>query len=177
MFKKIAMAAALFVAACAAPYDLPADDRAAISTRITNFERAFSKGDTNGIIGVVPPRMIQSIAAKGGISETVLRREMAKSARRATQKVKVLSFGMALDQATFLTTPSGRPYGLIPTQTRIQAPSGLTVQSNNSTLTVEDGGEWYLIRVDDAGQIELLREVYPDFQGVSFPKGTSKVIQ
>jgi hypothetical protein len=83
---------------------------------------------------------------------------------------------MSLDSAEFLTTPTGRVYGLIPTQTVVQTPGGTQLQSNNQTLTLEDGGIWYLIRIDDAQQIELMRELYPDFKDVSFPKGTSKVI-
>ncbi|WP_299412503.1 hypothetical protein [uncultured Sulfitobacter sp.] len=176
MIRTLLIAATLFVAACAAPYNLPSQDRADIAQRIASFERAFVRGNTTEIINVVPPRMITAIAARGGVSERVLRREMAKLTREATAKIKVVSFGMALDQAKFLTTPSGRPYGLIPTQTVVQTPNGTKLQSNNSTLTLEDGGKWYLIRIDDAQQIDLMREVYPDFKGVSFPKGTTKVI-
>ncbi|WP_299024732.1 hypothetical protein [uncultured Sulfitobacter sp.] len=176
MIRTLLIAATLFVAACAAPYNLPSQDRADIAQRIASFERAFVRGNTTEIINVVPPRMITAIAARGGVSERVLRREMAKLTREATAKIKVVSFGMALDQAKFLTTPSGRPYGLIPTQTVVQTPNGTKLQSNNSTLTLEDGGKWYLIRIDDAQQIDLMREVYPDFKGVSFSKGTTKVI-
>jgi hypothetical protein len=176
MIRTSLFAAALFMAACAAPYSLPADDRADVAARVAGFEKAFSQGRTAEIISVIPPRMITAIARKGGVSEKVLRREMAKLTREATDKVEIVSFGMALDQAKFLTTPSGRPYGLIPTQTIIKVPGGPKLQSNNNTLTLEDGGKWYLIRVDDAQQINLMREIYPDFKGVTFPKGTSKVI-
>ena len=176
MIRKTLIAATLFVAACAAPYDLPAGDHTAIAARISTFERAFSKGDAAEVIRVVPPRMMSTIAAKRGIPVQDLRRGMIRLTKQATAKVKVVSFGMALDQAKFLTTPSGRPYGLIPTQTVIQTPRGITLQSNTNTLTMEEGGKWYLLRIDDENQIDLMREVYPDFKGVSFPKGTSKVI-
>lgn len=177
MTRKLLIIAAFVLAACAAPYALPANDRADIAKRIISFEQAFLAGQTTAIINVIPPRMITAIAAKGGVSEKTLRREMAKSTREATREVKVVSFGMALDQARFLTTPSGRPYGLIPTQTIVQIPGSTSkLQSNNTTLTLEDGGKWYLMRIDEGRQIELLREVYPDFKGVTLPKGTTKVI-
>jgi hypothetical protein len=176
MIRTLLMATTLLVAACAAPYTLPADDRADIAARIAGFERAFLNGNTNEIVSVVPPRMIASIANDAGVSEDLLRTEMAKLTREATRDVKVVSFGMSLDSAEFLTTPTGRVYGLIPTQTVVQTPGGTQLQSNNQTLTLEDGGIWYLIRIDDAQQIELMRELYPDFKDVSFPKGTSKVI-
>lgn len=176
MFRILLVATALFVAACAAPYTLPANDRADIAKRIAGFERAFVNGDTTEVVNVVPPRMITAIATRGGVSETVLRREMAKLTREATRNVKVVSFGMSLANAKFLTTPTGRPYRLIPTRTVVQTPGGTKLQSNTQTLTLEDGGKWYLIRIEDAGQIDLMRSVYPDFKGVTFPKGRAKVI-
>ena len=177
MTKRLLIIAAFLLAACAAPYALPANDRADIAKRITSFERAFLAGQTNQIINVIPPRLITAIATTEGVPEKALRREMAKATREATRKVKVVSFGMALDQAKFLTTPSGRPYGLIPTQTVVQIPGSTSkLQSNNTTLTLEDGGKWYLMRIDEGRQIELLRNAYPDFKGVTLPKGTTKVI-
>ncbi len=177
MIRTLLMAALLFSAACAATYTLPPQDRAAIATRIASFERAFVNGDTTQIINVVPPRMIRAIARDSGVDEQLLRSEMAKLTREATAEVEVLSFGMSLENARFLTTPSGRPYGLIPTQTVVQVPGGgPRLQSDTTTLTLQDGGAWHLIRVEDSQQINLLREVYPEFQGVEFPEGTSKVI-
>lgn len=177
MIRKLLIAATLFMAACAAPYDLPTNDRADIAARVTSFERAFVRGNTPEIINVIPPRMIRAIAAQGGISERALRSQMVKLTREVSSKIKVVSFGMALDRATFMTTPSGRPYGLIPTQTVVQTPNGIKLQSNNHTLTLEDGGKWYLIRIAEGRQVDLMRRVYPDFKGVSFPKGTNKIVK
>jgi len=176
MIRLSLMATALFLAACAAPYAVPPQDRADIAARIASFERAFVTNNTTEIVNVVPPRMIAAIAKDAGVPEKLLREEMAKLTREATRDMKVISFGMSLDTAKFLTTPSGRAYGLIPTQTIVQTPDGEKLQSSNQTLTLEDGGKWYLIRIDDARQIALMRRVYPDFKGVTFPKGTTKVI-
>ena len=176
MTRTLLMATTLFAAACAAPYTLPADDRADIAARIAGFERAFLSGNTTEIVNVVPPRMIAAIATDAGVSEDLLRTEMAKLTREAARDVEVVSFGMSLDSAEFLTTPTGRVYGLIPTQTVVRTPGGAQLQSSNQTLTLEDGGIWYLIRIDDARQIDLMRQLYPDFKDVNFPEGTSKVI-
>lgn len=177
MIRTLLLATALFVAACTTTaYTLPPADRAAIAARIASFERAFVANDTTEIVNVVPPRIITTIASTNGVPEALLRTEMAKLTREATRDVKVLSFGMSLDTAKFLTTPTGRAYGLIPTQTVVQTKNGQKLQSNTQTLTLEDGGAWHLIRIDDARQTGLLREVYPDFKDVIFPKGSSKVI-
>jgi hypothetical protein len=169
MIRPLIFAAVLLVVACATAYTLPPQDRAAIAARIAGFERSFVSGDTAGVIDVVPPRIISAIAQENGVSVNDLRRDMITLTREATRDVKVVSFGMALDRATFRTTPSGRPYGLIPTQTVVQSKGGVDLQSNTSTLTLEDGGTWHLIRIDDARQVNLMRRVYPDFQDVQFP--------
>lgn len=176
MFRALLAAALLLIAACAAPFALPPEDRSAIAQRIAGFERAFVQGNTTEIINVVPPRLITAIARDGGVAETALRREMANLTREATARINVVSFGMALDDARFLTTPAGRPYGLIPTRTVIETPTGTRLQSDNTTLTFEEGGQWYLIRIDEGRQMELMREVYPDFEGVTFPQGTTKAL-
>ena len=177
MIRTLLVATALLVAACTTTaYTLPPADRAAIATRIASFERAFVNNDTTEIVNVVPPRIITAIASDSGVSEALLRTEMAKLTREATRDVKVLSFGMSLDTAKFLTTPTGRPYGLIPTQTVVETKTERKLQSNNYTLTLEDGGAWHLIRIDEPRQIERMREVYPDFKDVTFPKGSAKVI-
>ncbi len=177
MIRPLHLAIALLLAACTtAAYTVPPADRAAIASRIAGFERAFVSNDTAEIVNVVPPRIISAIASESGVPEVLLREEMAKLTREATRDVEVISFGMSLDTAQFLTTPTGRPYGLIPTQTVVKTDAGRTVQSDTLTLTLEDVGIWYLVRIDEARQTQLLREIYPDFRDVSFPKGTSKVV-
>ncbi|MEH6644684.1 hypothetical protein [Sulfitobacter sp.] len=53
---------------------------------------------------------------------------------------------------------------------------GTKLQLDNTMLTLEEGGEWHLARIDEDRQIDLMRRVYPDFKDVTFPKSTSKVI-
>jgi hypothetical protein len=178
MIRPLLAATALLVVACTTTaYTLPPEDRAAIATRVAGFEWAFVNNDTTEIVNVVPPRIISTIAEDSGVPEALLRSEMAKLTREATRDVKVLSFGMSLDNAEFLTTPSGRPYGLIPTQTVVQMQDGQKLQSDTHTLTLEDGGAWHLIRIDEPRQIEIMREVYPDFENVTFPQGSAKVVR
>lgn len=176
MIRALLIAAVLFVAACAAPYTLPSNDRAAIAQRITSFERAFAAQNIKEIINVVPPSLIAAIASDANVPQAQLRTAMETETRNAMRQINIVSFGMALDQATFLTTSKGRPYGLIPTQTVVETPAGTRLQSNNSTLTLQEGGKWYLVRIDQGRQIELLRQIYPDFKGVTFPIGSSKVV-
>jgi hypothetical protein len=177
MIRSLLAASTLLMTACTTTaYQVPPADRAAIAARISGFEQAFINNDTTQIVNVVPPRIITAIATDSGVPEALLRSEMAKLTRAATRDVKVLSFGMSLDDAEFLTTPSGRPYGLIPTRTVVQTDDGRRLQSDTHTLTLEDGGAWHLIRIDEARQIGLMREVYPDFKDVTFPKGTAQVV-
>jgi len=58
----------------------------------------------------------------------------------------------------------------------VVSPAGTKVQSTNTTLALQDGGKWYLVRIDDASQKQLLVQAYPEFSNLSVPKGTTKVI-
>jgi hypothetical protein len=171
------MLALVLVAACAAPYDMPAADRAGMEARVTQFQRDFAANNVPAIVDVVPPKMTDAIAARVGISPAKLRRDTIAQTRTLTKQVKVLSFGMATDQAAFRQTSAGRGYALIPTQSVIRGPDGRKYQSNNTTLAFKDAGQWYLVRIDEDAQRELLLSTYPEFQGLHVAPGTQKVVQ
>ena len=44
--------------------------------------------------------------------------------------------------------------------------------TRNQTLALKDEGVWYMIRIDDQNQINMIRELWPEFAGVDFPLGT-----
>jgi hypothetical protein len=51
------------------------------------------------------------------------------------------------------------------------------ISVNSHTLALMDGGAWYLLRVSEVQQIEILRKVYPEFAGVVFPTGSVEAMK
>jgi len=169
-------AAALFLAACTAPYTPTASEQAGVSARVASFNAAFKRGGYDQVIAAVPPKVYAVAAQRQGVSAAKLQKDLVALTRRLTKGIKVESFDMALDRATYGQTTSGRTYALIPTRTVVVSPAGTKVQSTNTTLALQDGGKWYLVRIDDASQKQLLVQAYPEFSNLSVPKGTTKVI-
>jgi hypothetical protein len=40
-----------------------------------------------------------------------------------------------------------------------------------------DEGVWYIMDVNDPAQADILRQAYPEFEGVTFEPGTMDVIE
>ena len=48
------------------------------------------------------------------------------------------------------------------------AVAGKRVQERSHTLALLDEGKWYLLRVNNAPQLQILREVSPSSQALNF---------
>jgi len=149
-------------------------DRAKVEARVADLNRMMAAGDMAGAMDVVPPRLFQTIAARAGVSEAEFRAAMREMIAAQMQSVSLVSYNMDMAAATPIRTPDdARTYLLIPTMTVMEV-NGQRVKSTTSTLALEDEGEWYLIRVDDANQVALIRELWPEFAAVEFPVGTTE---
>jgi hypothetical protein len=54
--------------------------------------------------------------------------------------------------------------------------AGGKIKATSSTLGLLDEETWYLVRVEDAQQVEILKEVYPAFADVEFPTGSMEPV-
>lgn len=91
--------------------------------------------------------------------------------------VTFVSFSMDLEAATIATLPSGTPYALIPTETVMDlGANGGKMRATASTLGLLDGDTWYLVRTEDGQQVQMLKEIYPEFADVEFPKGAMEAV-
>jgi hypothetical protein len=152
-----------------------AEDQAAIQVRIDQLSGLIRQGDLIGAIDVIPVRLQDAIATRFGIPRDQIKPAMRQVMGNALDGVKIDGFGMDLAGATTLTTPTGgRTYLLIPTWTEMTVQGAGRYRADTQTVAMEDGGQWYLIRVEDAPQQAMLREVYPEFVGVEFLAGTTR---
>jgi hypothetical protein len=169
--------AALLLPATASARSLEDKEKAALATTVAEFDAAMKANNFERIIQTVPPKVINSIATKAGIKVEQLMPMMTAIMKGAMEKVKLESFGMDLAKAEYKETANGTPYVLIPTTTVMSAPEIGKIQQKSHSLGIIDEGKWYLIRVSEAQQIIILREVYPEFTGVEFPSGSTEALQ
>lgn len=145
--------------------------------RIAAFDQAMSEGDYATVVGVVPPAVIAFIAKNAGTTVEELQTAMVEQTTAVMQSVKLRSFEMRSNEATFSETPDGTPYALIPTQSVIEVDADTVYRASSHTLAIIDEGSWYILRVEDPGQLKILREVYPSFAEVEFPKGSMEQVE
>lgn len=149
----------------------------ALVNRIDSFNAAMEAGDMVQIMGVVPPKVLDKIATTYGVTTEQLVAATQEQFAEVMKTVTFVSFEMDLESATFFVLPSGTPYALIPTETVMDlGANGGKMRATASTLGLLDGDTWYLVRTEDGQQVQMLKEIYPEFADVEFPKGAMEPV-
>ncbi|MEG3148697.1 hypothetical protein U1769_02275 [Sphingomonas sp. ZT3P38] len=153
-------------------------DRATIAERIAAFDTMMKEGRVGDSLDFVPPHLLETTAKKFGVPVAAFKASFGGQIATMMKDVKFVSFHMDLSAAKEGVTPDkSRTYLMIPTETVIESPATGRLQSKNTTLALKDGGSWYLVRVDRAEQIVMLREAYPAFEGIEFPNGSTTAVK
>lgn len=167
-----AAALATLAALPALARNITPEDRTAIAERIDAPGAAMTEGDWAALSDSVPPRIREQLATANGMSVDQLRDAMASAMTSIMQAATVEDFGMSLETAEEHQTADGTPYLLIPTFTIIATEGNPRIRVDSQTVALEDGGGWYLVRTDDAAQTAKVKDLFPAFATVAFPKGT-----
>jgi hypothetical protein len=51
------------------------------------------------------------------------------------------------------------------------------VRATSETLALKDDGVWYLVRIDEAAQSDLVKKIYPGFADFEFKPGAMEPVQ
>ncbi len=153
---------------------LTAEESDALAARVAAYHVAMRAADFDAIIGVVPPKLVNHLAAMAGVSTSTLVGLLVDEMKDLFASVTIESYAMDLAAAEHRELADGEPYVFIPTTTKLNAGEGVGRLSMESrTLGLLDGGDWYLLRVADEATARALRQVYPAFGGVEFPAETT----
>ena len=176
LVKRLAAAAALVLALAVPAIAQTAEQRDALAARIAGFDAAMRTNDMSVIMGVVPPKVLEKLAAQFGVTTEQAIESAQQQLDQAMQTVKLVSFGMDLAATEFLTLSDGTLYALIPTETVMQLGETDKIRATSTTLGLLDEGTWYLVRVEDPQQVALVKEIYPAFADVTFPTGAMEPV-
>ena len=171
-----AVVAALLSSPVARARPLDTKEKVALAATVQEFDTAMRGDDYERIIQTVPPKVISSIAKKAGTTVEELNHLMVEQMKTVLKDAKIKSFAMDPESAEYKELSSGAPYALIPTTTVIALPDNKRFKEKSHTLALLDDGKWFLLRVSDASQLLIMREVYPEFSGVEFPSGSMEVL-
>ena len=151
-------------------------ERTALFESVAAFNAAMGSMDLRRVVDVVPPRLLDHIGRQAGVSRPQLIEAMVAAMQTGFAQITIESFSMDVDAARYATTSNGEPYAFIPTRTIVSTNAG-RLRTNSNALALIDGGKWYLLTLDDPGNLQLFRQLYPQFQGVTFPKGSMEAIR
>ncbi|OEO31468.1 hypothetical protein VW23_016335 [Devosia insulae DS-56] len=148
-----------------------------LAARIESFDAAMKASDMSEVMDVVPPKVLDKIAANFNVTTEQLIEATQQQMDQVMKDVEIVSFAMDLEAAEYFETADGTPYALIPTETVMDlGEAGGKVKATSSTLGMFDEETWYLVRVEDAQQVAILKEVYPAFVDVEFPTGSMEPV-
>jgi hypothetical protein len=158
--------------------ELSDDAKAAMTTRVEAFGTSVAGGDMAAVFDYMPPKVLAYLAEQSGLEEAALIEASKAQIATAMALVKIDEFSMDTDAATFQMTPDGsRGYVLIPTETVMTVEGAGTMKATSETLAFEEDGEWYLARIDDPSQAQILQTAYPEFSGITFKPGTVEAVE
>ncbi|HEV2082849.1 MAG TPA: hypothetical protein VGR32_10410 [Brevundimonas sp.] len=157
--------------------EVSADDRATVTARFETLHDEVVGGDMSAAMDMLPPGVIDAMAARYGVTPEQAREAAREVAAEVMSGVEIVDYRIDMDGAQAMRTPDGaRTYLIVPLHMTMRL-QGMTVKATSPTLTFEVDDVWYMMNVDEAEQAAVLAEVYPEFRGVDFPKGTMEIVE
>ncbi len=166
-----------FASGIVAARPLTDSERSSLADTVATFDTAMRGADYAAVSKTIPPKVLGYIADKGGVDVAKLREMVIEQMTKALAEVKIEAFSMDLANAEYRELQTGEPYVLIPTETDMDAGEQGRLKATSQTLALLDDGKWYLLRVNEQQQVEIMRQVYPQFVGVEFDGGSVEALK
>ncbi len=156
---------------------LSAADRAGLDARIDQMNGMVEAGQYSAMIEFLPPKVLQTIADTFGVTADEARAASLLAVDELMSQVTILAFDIDRAGAETFVTPDGSRQYVILNLSMLMETQGIRVKAVSPNLAFKDDGVWYLMDVNDPAQAEILRQAYPEFEGVTFEPGTMEIIQ
>jgi hypothetical protein len=156
--------------------DVTAEERAALGERVAAFHAAMTGGDAAILVDMLPPRILPAMAALAGMTIAEATTVTIGLLGATLADLTGISFKFDFPATEFRELPDGTPYALIPSAF-FMSEGNTTIRVVSNTLAILDEDGWYLIRVDDTPQLDMLRDTYPLFVGIEFAEPIMQVIE
>lgn len=151
------------------------DDRDAIAAGMDGLIAAVQAGEFDKTMDTVPPKLLEEMAGQANMSVEDMRAAAADAASSMMGQVTVESFDYDLDAASFSETDE-REYATIPTTSVMEA-MDQKMKMTGDTLALKDEGNWYLVRIEDPAQLQMLAAAYPDMADVEISAGEIEMVE
>ncbi|MDO5640408.1 MAG: hypothetical protein Q4G28_11140 [Neisseria sp.] len=150
---------------------LTPQDEQALQTALQDFAAHAQAGRGDAVIDAsMPPALLAHLADRmGGVTTAQVKQLLQRQIDVLMQQTQVESFRYDMAAAQEKVSANGRPYLLIPYETVFEMRQ--TRQTGKShILALKENGTWYLLRLDQAAQLKLIQETYPDLADLTLPE-------
>ncbi|MBC7139572.1 MAG: hypothetical protein H5U17_12715 [Defluviimonas sp.] len=167
---------ALPMAAPASARPMEGAEARKMQTAVDVYLRSIGRGEAERVVAAVPPRIKNIFAGSAGIEAGKLDGVLIEQTEALLDSAKFGDF--AADYSNIDATDSVLADGshvtwtVVPTQFSVQTDSG-KVLNRQPMLVLNEGGKWYMMRIEGAQQQELVSIAYPFLKGVSFPAASA----
>ena len=152
--------------------DPSAAEREALAERVSEYGETTRAQGVMGLIGIIPPTVIDAMAEDRGTTPDGVRMLMAIGMGQVLGSGTIVEFAMSPEDATWGETTNGTRYALVPTRTVIDVEGTGRMTTESRTLALAERGQWYLVRVSDPEQRRMLEAAHPGFADIQFPDPT-----
>ncbi len=142
---------------------------AGLAERIDSFEVALMTTDMAAALAVVPPKVVEHVAAKHNVTVAEVVSAGQAQLERTFGQVTLLAVELAYEPERLVILPEQLAFVTLPTRIKVDlgGEDGV-VTATSQTLGLLDGDTWYLVSLDNAEQVDVLRQLYPALAEIDF---------
>ncbi len=158
--------------------NLTAIEQAALTEAVDHYSDFLKTQDWRAMLEAsIPPRMLDEMLKGSGQTKEQLFKAIAELMAETMAKLAVQSYSMDLAKVVTKEHADGTPFLFIPTELTVTVNGGDRVAVHSHTLGMMDAAKWYLVRVTDPKQQQLLVRTYPEYEGVEFPGEKTEILK
>ncbi|MEI4471780.1 hypothetical protein [Frigidibacter sp. MR17.24] len=144
-----------------------------MQTAVNVYLGAIDRGEADRVVAALPPRIKNIFAGSAGIEAGQLDRTLTAQTAALLKSANFSDFNANFTgvEATDSVLSDGTTvtWVIVPTSFKAATAKGKTL-NEQPLLAVNEGGSWYMMRVEGAQQKQLVSIAYPFLQNVSFPQ-------
>lgn len=165
----VALLFALALTPIAQAAALSAEQETGLAQRIDSFEAALMATDMAAAIAVVPPKVVEHVAAKHNVTVAEVVSAGQAQLERTFGQAKLLAVELAYEPERLVILPEQLAFVTLPTRLKVDlGANGGIITATSQTLGLLDGDTWYLVSLDNAEQVDVLRQLYPALAEIDF---------
>lgn len=157
------VALALLAGASVAFAEVTETERQALGERIDAFVDHLEAGENAEMLEMMPPGLWAEMAERAGAPVDAVKDAVIGQMVVAMEDVSIEDMTHDMADADFGTTGAERDWATVPvTMTVVVGEESMRVDS--AIVGLVDEETWYLVRIDNRQQADLLHAAYPDLQ-------------